>query len=107
MGAINLSGGVSLEPTGQHAQVYIIRGHGNGQFNSSGTYGDPVRWAAVLEITGDHAKVSGLNLMDTSSGRFTVFNAAALRGWLREQGVKKIEYQRLVDGQMQMHEVSI
>lgn len=106
MAAINLSGGVSLEPTGQHAQVYIIRGHGNGQINSSGTYGDPVRWAAVLEITGDHAKVSGLNLMDTS-GRFTVFNAAALRGWLREQGVKKIEYQRLVEGQMEEHEVKI
>lgn len=106
MAAINLSGGVSLEPTGQHAQVYIIRGHGNGQLNSSGTYGDPVRWAAVLEITGYHAKVSGLNLMDTS-GRFTIMNAAALRGWLREQGVKKIEYQRLVDGQMQAHEVEI
>jgi|GEM_PF-4657095 len=100
MAAINLSSGVSLEPTGQHAQVYIIRGH-------NGTYGDPVRWAAVLEITGDHARVSGLNLMDTRSDRFTVAHAASLRGWLREQGIKTITYQRLVDGQMQMHEVEI
>lgn len=106
MAAINISGGVSLEPIGQHAQAYIIRGHGNGQLNSSGAYGDPVRWAGVLEIEGSNAKVSGLNLMD-ASGRFTVFNAAALRGWLRERGVKKITYGRLVDGQMQTHEVGI
>lgn len=106
MAAINLSGGVSLEPIGRHAQAYIIRGHGNGRLNSSGAYGDPVRWAGVLEIEGSNAKVSGLNLMDTN-GRFTVFNAAVLRGWLRERGVKKIQYQRLVDGQMQTHEVEI
>lgn len=106
MAAINLSSGVSLEPIGQHAEVYIIRGHGTGQLNSTGTYGDPVRWSAVLEIQGSNAKVSGLNLMDTS-GRFTFFNAAVLRGWLRERGVKKIQYQRLVDGQMQTHEVDI
>lgn len=106
MAAINLSGGVSLEPTGQHAQVYIIRGHGNGQLNSSGTYGDPVRWAAVLEIEGFSAKVSGLNLMDTS-GRFTFTNAAVLRAWLREQGIKEVTYERLVDGQMQKHVMEI
>ncbi|ABI59698.1 hypothetical protein [Nitrosomonas eutropha] len=106
MSAINLSGGVSLEPTGQHVQVYIVRGHGTGQ-SDTGTYGDPVRWAGALEMTGDHARVSGLNLMDTSSGRFTVVNAAALHGWLRKQGVKKITYERLVDGQMQTHEVEI
>lgn len=105
MGAINLSGGVSLEPTGQHAQVYIVRGHSNNR-SGSGTYGDPVKWAAVLEITGEHARVSGLNLMDTS-GRFTISNAAALRYWLREHDVKKIEYQRLVDGRMETHEVEI
>lgn len=103
MAAINLSGGVSLEPTGQQAQVYIVRGHGI----SSGAYGDPVIWAAVLETTGEQARVSGLNLMDTISGRFTVVNAAALHGWLRKQGVKKITYERLVDGQMQTHEVTI
>lgn len=106
MAAINLSGGVSLEPIGRHVQAYIIRGHGNGRLTSSGAYGDPVRWAATLEIEGSQARVSGLNLMDTN-GRFTIANAISLRGWLREQGVKKIEYQRLIDGQMQTHEVGI
>ena len=100
MSAINLSHGVSLEPAGQFAKVYVVRGH-------DGTYGDPVRWAATLELEGIKARISGLNLMDTSSDRFTISNAAALRGWLRDQGIKTITYDRLVDGQMQTHVMEI
>ncbi|MXS85279.1 hypothetical protein ABO04_04935 [Nitrosomonas sp. HPC101] len=101
MAVINLHGGVSLEPAGQFAKVYIVRGH-------DGTYGDPVRWAATLEIFGAYARVSGLNLMDAgSSGRFTTADAAALRSWLREYDIKQVEYQRLVNGRMQTHVMEI
>lgn len=85
-----MPGDVSIEfVPPQGSDVYILRGHACHE-----GYGSLVIWTAVVVITGEIARITGLDTKAFNKP-FTYRHAGAVKRWLIDRGVTQIHWERL------------